>query len=74
MDRRVIYAAVLNCEAIEASGGMRAGRDLPVETFVKVFLTEPVGSGSEAAIYGEIVGPVTDGIDSVATERAELAR
>ena len=74
VDRRVIYAAVLNCEAIEASGGMRAGRDLPVETFVKVFLTEPVGSGSEAAIYGEIVGPVTDGIDSVATERAELAR
>ena len=74
VDRRVIYAAVLNCEAIEANGGMRAGRDLPIETFVKVFLTEPVGSGSEPTIYGEIVGPVTDGIDAVASERAELAR
>ena len=74
VDRRVLYAAVLNCQAIEASGGMVSGRDLPVETFVKVFLTEPVGSGSESTIFGEIVGPVIEGDSFVGRERAEVAR
>ena len=73
VDRRVLHAAVLNCAAIEASGGMTSSRDLPVETFVKVFLTEPVGSGSESTIFGEIIGPVETG-DYGVTDRAEVIR
>ena len=73
-DRRVITAAVLNCEAIDATIGMKHGRDLPVETFVKVFLTEPVGSGSESTIYGEVIGPIRDETDSLSNQRAQLSR
>ena len=43
---------------------------LPVETFVKVFLTEPMGKGQQNMILGEIVGPIegddTEGRDQVA--------
>ena len=74
VDRRVIYAAVLNCRKLDHTIGMLPNQDLPVETFVKVFLTEPVGSGSEATIFGEIIGPVVEGEDSVSSERAELSR
>ena len=69
-----MFAAVLNCGEINSTVGMRAGQDLPVETFVKVFLTEPVGSGSDSTIFGEIIGPVTEGGDGVSREVAELAR
>ena len=75
-DRRIIHAAVLNCGAIQASGENMNGRTdpLPVETFVKVFLTEPMGTGKENIIYGEIVGPVVQGQDSVARDQVALAR
>ena len=74
VDRRIIYAAVLNCRELDHTVGMLPGIDLPVETFVKVFLTEPVGSGSSPTIYGEIIGPVVEGADSVSRERAEVVR
>ena len=74
VDRRIIYAAVLNCRELDHTVGMLPNVDLPVETFVKVFLTEPVGSGSSPTIYGEIVGPVVEGTDSVVAERTEVAR
>jgi len=74
VDRRIIYAAVLNCRELDHTIGMLPNQDLPVETFVKVFLTEPVGSGSEPTIFGEIIGPVVEGEDSVSSERAELTR
>lgn len=75
-DRRVIEAAILNCSAIEASGQSMAGRTdyLPVETFVKVFLTEPMGSGQDNIIWGEIVGPVVQGEDSVSNDQITVAR
>jgi len=75
-DRRVIHAAVLNCGAIEASGQSMAGRTdpLPVETFVKVFLTEPMGQGKDNVLWGEIVGPVVQGTDSVSNDQIALAR
>ena len=75
-DRRVIQAALLNCAAIEASGQSMAGRTdyLPVETFVKVFLTEPMGSGQDNIIWGEIIGPVVQGEDSVSNDQIALAR
>ena len=74
VDRRIIYAAVLNCRELDHTVGMLPNVDLPVETFVKVFLTEPVGTGNSATIYGEITGPVVEGTDSVVAERTEVAR
>ena len=74
IDRRVFTAAALDCQALDASGGMVAGRDLPVTGFVEVFLTEPVGSGSEPTIYGEVVGDALSGIENLAQERPEVVR
>jgi len=75
-DRRIIHAAVLNCGAIKDSGQEMNGRTgpLPVETFVKVFLTEPMGKGQDNIIYGEITGPVIQGQDSVSRDQVALAR
>lgn len=76
-DRRIIHAAVLNCGEIEAASpkGMWRRKDaLPVETFVKVFLTEPMGKGQDNIIWGEIVGPVIEGQDDEAIDQVALAR
>jgi len=75
-DRRIINVAVLNCGAIEDSEEGLDGRTgpLPVETFVKVFLTEPMGAGQDNTIYGEIVGPLIQGQDSAANDKVALAR
>lgn len=76
-DRRIITAAVLNCGEIEANSpnGMFRRRDpLPVETFVKVFLTEPMGTGQENTIFGEIVGPIVKGQDSEANDLVAVRR
>jgi len=76
-DRRVITAAVLNCGKIEASSpnGMFRRKDaLPVETFVKVFLTEPMGKGQQNVLYGEIIGPVVKGQDSEANDVVAIRR
>ena len=76
-DRRIITVAVLNCAEIEANSpnGMFRSKDpLPVETFVKVFLTEPMGSGQENIIYGEIVGPLVNGQDSEANDMVAVRR
>jgi len=76
-DRRIITAAVLNCGEIEANSpnGMFRRKDpLPVETFVKVFLTEPMGSGQNNTIYGEIVGPIVKGQDSEANDVVAVRR
>lgn len=75
-DRRIIHAAVLNCGMIEESGESMNGRTdpLPVETFVKVFLTEPMGKGNDNIIWGEIVGPVVQGDDVPSRDRVALAR
>lgn len=76
-DRRIITAAVLNCGEIEANSpnGMFRRKDpLPVETFVKVFLTEPMGKGRQNTLYGEIVGPVINGQDSEANDLVAVRR
>jgi len=75
-DRRIIHAAVLNCGMIEESGESMSGRTgpLPVETFVKVFLTEPMGKGKDNIIWGEIVGPVVQGDDAPSRDRVALTR
>lgn len=75
IDRRVMYAAVLNCTAIENSVGMNGSVEgLPVETFVKFFITEPMGKGQDNTLWGEIIGPVVEGQDSVARDRVSVTR
>jgi Flp pilus assembly protein TadG len=76
IDRRIIHVAVLNCGAIESSGEPMNGRTgpVPVETFVKVFLTEPMAKGSDNTLWGEVVGPVVNGEDEVARDRVALSR
>ena len=75
-DRRTLHVAVLNCGEIEDSGTSMAGRTdpLPVETFVKVFLTEPMGQGPDNVMWGEIIGPVIQGEDSASNDQIALAR
>ena len=75
VDRRILYAAVLNCNAIEQNGGFsgRSGPH-PVETFVKVFVTLPMGQGNDSSIYGEIVGPVIEGEDQGSRDQVALTR
>jgi len=56
-DRRVIIAAAIDCNAREIRG---AETGVPVEEFVRIFLTEPVGqdgsSPPQVDIWGEIIG------------------
>lgn len=75
LDRRVLYAAVLNCSELEATYGLNGAQtNLPVETFVKVFVTEPMGQGQNNTIWGEIVGPIIKGKDAGASDRVSVAR
>ncbi len=75
-DRRIINVAVLNCQAIQDSGLKMNGRTgaLPVETFVRVFITEPMGKGKDNALRGEIVGLVTSDPNSSTRERVALVQ
>ena len=50
------------------------GDPLPVETFIKVFLTQPMGSGKDNVLWGEIIGPVGQDEDSTSNEQIALAR
>ncbi|MDB2437950.1 Tad domain-containing protein [Hellea sp.] len=75
-DRRIINVAVLNCGELIESGEDFNGRSgpLPVETFVKVFLTEPMAKGKDNILWGEIVGPVVQGQDSHSRDYVSVAR
>ncbi|WP_332699113.1 TadE/TadG family type IV pilus assembly protein [Devosia sp.] len=61
VDRRLLYGAVLNCQALEAQGQDLGGHeeDLPVEVFASFFITEPVKdipqSEYDANIFVELV-------------------
>ena len=75
VDRRIMYAAVMNCTAVEAEYGMNGSvNNLPVETFVKVFLTKPMETGQDNIIWGEIVGTITEGDEAVARARVSVTR
>ena len=66
LDRRILYAAVLNCAADLGPG---ANTDVPVEAWVKMFIAEPVSSvdgdpaNTKDAIYIEIVDTLDAGED-----------
>ncbi|MEJ6782055.1 TadE/TadG family type IV pilus assembly protein [Aminobacter sp. Piv2-1] len=58
VDRRLIYGAILNCQALTAAGNSLSGHseDLPVEAFASFFLTEPVKSAADdASVMVELV-------------------
>jgi hypothetical protein len=68
-DRRVMPVAVLNCK----SESLSASR-VPVAAFAKVFLTEPMGSGSDNLIWGELVGHLRWGQDAQARDQVDVRR
>ncbi|RWB85903.1 MAG: hypothetical protein EOQ52_20340 [Mesorhizobium sp.] len=57
-DRRILYGAILNCQALAAAGLMSGGNSsppLPVEAFASFFITETVESGPDQTIRVELV-------------------
>jgi Flp pilus assembly protein TadG len=75
-DRRILPVAVLNCQALEAQYGLNgaSGPPLPAIGFAKVFLTEPMGSGSDDVIWGELVGMLQKGVDPWSVDQVEVRR
>ncbi|RWM26175.1 pilus assembly protein TadG-related protein [Mesorhizobium sp.] len=81
VDRRLLYGAILNCNALEAAGNDLSGHstNLPVEAFGSFFLTEPVASASDdASVMVELVD-VTGGagqgtLDNFLRDEAQLYR
>jgi Flp pilus assembly protein TadG len=65
-DRRVIVFAVINCAEQAAAGNPIRGNSagpVPVEAFVKAFMTEPTGEPPYFNTYLEIVDVVKPGAD-----------
>jgi hypothetical protein len=77
VDRRIIFNAILNCQALTASGVMSGGKNtnIPVAAFGKFFLIHPVDKtpASDAHIDGEFVG-VVDQSDHVSFNNYQLYR
>lgn len=61
-DRRLIFFAVINCLEHGPISGNSAG-PIPVEAFVKAFMTEPTGSPPDIDTYLEVVDVVRPGAD-----------
>jgi Flp pilus assembly protein TadG len=81
VDRRLLYGAILNCNALEAAGNGLSGHstNLPVEAFGSFFLTEPVVSPSEdASVMVELVDVTGRGgqgtLDNFLRDEAQLYR
>ncbi|RWC54963.1 pilus assembly protein TadG-related protein [Mesorhizobium sp.] len=81
VDRRLLYGAILNCNALEASGNDLSGHstNLPVEAFGSFFLTEPVASPSDdASVMVELVDITGRGgqgtLDNFLRDEAQLYR
>lgn len=75
-DRRIMRVAVLDCIALDEQYGINGGSapPLPVKAFWKVFITEPMGSSTDAQIWGEMIEPVTTDNDELAVETARVMR
>ncbi|MDX8496393.1 pilus assembly protein TadG-related protein [Mesorhizobium sp. VK22B] len=81
VDRRLIYGALLNCQALEAEGNDLNGNstNLPVEAFGSFFLTEPVaGANDDASVFVELVDITGRGgqgtLDNFLRDEAQLYR
>ena len=77
-DRRIVYAAVLNCQEIEDD---ELEEPYPVETFASFFLIEPLpttGGASDPNLYIELVGINNEGggeaLTNVARDDVQLYR
>lgn len=70
LDRRVLYAAIVNCHSLDLAGEGPTG--VPVAAFGKLFLTLPLSS-SQTDLYVELVGLVKPG-DGVNLDRVQLYR
>lgn len=60
-DPRIVYVAVINCDAQTALGnisGGNSGGPVPVARFAKFFLTQPYNSDGLGYLYGELIGLV----------------
>ena len=69
-DRRVLYAAVVNCQSLGLRGGAQA--NVPVAAFGKLFLTLPLQQ-AQTDIYAEIIGLVKPG-DGINFDMVQLYR
>ncbi|WP_245493802.1 hypothetical protein [Mesorhizobium sp. M7A.F.Ca.AU.002.02.1.1] len=80
IDRRLLYGAILNCNALEAEGNDLSGHStgVPVEAFGSFFLTEPVQSAaSDASVMMELVDISTGGqgtLDKFVRNEVQLYR
>lgn len=79
-ERRVIFSAVLDCVALEASGELQgAAQNLPAVAFSRMFMTRPVTTdGSDKQINLEMIDITGQGglgtLDNFLREEAELVR
>lgn len=79
-DRRIIYAAVLNCDELDLTGG--SGDTVPAVTFIKMFIAQPMtklpGTGltdEDDTLYVEMVDIVEPGAaDEVVHDIVQLYR
>lgn len=77
-DRRILYGAIIDCQAIEASGLKFTGRleDVPVRAFGSFFITEPIKVDKD--IYVELVDITGKGgrgtLDNFLRDEAQLYR
>jgi hypothetical protein len=73
-DRRIVYAAVLNCIEHEIRGN--SNKSVPVEAFAEFFITEPVQHepSNPETIWVELKGIVEPGTSTVARDRVQLYR
>ncbi|RWP92396.1 MAG: hypothetical protein EOR11_03475 [Mesorhizobium sp.] len=80
VDRRLIYGAILNCQALSALGNDLSGHseNLPVQSFASFFLTEPVLSASDdASVMVELVDIAAGGqgtLDNFVRDEPQLYR
>ncbi len=70
-DRRVLIAAGVDCTANTING---RAENIPVKEFVKLFMTEPVGSGSDFDIWTEVVGTAEAAANGQIRRVVELVR
>ncbi|TIR47020.1 MAG: hypothetical protein E5X28_12160, partial [Mesorhizobium sp.] len=81
VDRRLLYGAILNCNALQAAGNNLNGNstNLPVEAFASFFLTEPVpGASAGGSVFVELVDITGRGgagtLDSFLRDEPQLYR
>ena len=72
-DRRVLIAAGVDCAAHEDElSGQASG--IPVEEFVRLFVTEPVGDPNDPSIFTEVIGSAARDGSGAVRDLVELVR